>query len=63
MDKIIVLVTSGKGEFVDSCTVCLFDSRDQAERFIAESSTNGKYWRKCQIVNSGHEVNNLTPNL
>ena len=62
MNKVIVLVTSGKHESVDSCTVCIFDSREQAERYIQEWSISGKYWRKCQIVNSGQQVNNLIQN-
>lgn len=51
---IIVFVTQGKHESVDYAGVKLFDTLQEAEKFMAENNIGkGKYWRDCILVNSG----------
>lgn len=53
---IIVLVTTGKHESVDTAKVRLFEERFQAEDFCKATSTGKrKYWQNAEIVRE-HEV-------
>lgn len=51
---IIVQVTQGKHESVDYAGVKLFDTLQEAEKFMAENNTGKqKHWKNCIIVESG----------
>jgi hypothetical protein len=59
---IIVLVTTGKHESVDTAKVVLFFERFQAEDYVKGISTGKrKYWTKAEIVDSNEVVELCQP--
>lgn len=57
MSKIIVLVTSGKLDSVDSVSVSLFDSRREAKDFIETSdNVKTKYWKSAVIIDEDESI-------
>jgi hypothetical protein len=54
---IIVLVTTGKHESVDTAKIRLFEERFQAEDYCnLMNSGKMKYWKYAQIVKDGEQV-------
>ena len=61
-EKIIVLITEGKGRGsnADFITVKLFDTKDEAEKFISViNDLEHKYWTYAEIVGDGVQVEPL----
>lgn len=57
MTPIIVLVTDGKHESVDSASVRLFENKTDAEAFIALTCSGPKkYWTHAEIVEVGEVI-------
>lgn len=57
MSKIIVLVTSGKLDSVDSVSVSLFDTKYEAMDFIETfSNVKTKYWKSAIIVDDEESI-------
>ncbi len=58
MEKIIVIRTGGKHESVDTVSVHLFDTKDEAKAFCKEHTDKPmteKYWRYCEIIEQNKE--------
>ena len=56
-EKIIVLIVEGKGKGIDFFTVKLFDTKDEAEKFInVINDLEHKYWTYAEIVGDGVQV-------
>ena len=56
-EKIIVLIVEGKRYRVDFFTVKLFDTKDEAEKFInVINDLEHKYWTYAEIVGDGVQV-------
>lgn len=52
----IVLVTSGKGEEVDTVAVLLFETLEQAKVYAKRTSTypeEKKYWTHAEVIEEG----------
>ena len=58
-EKVIVLIAEGKGRVssADFITVKLFDTKDEAEKFInVINDLEHKYWTYAEIVGDGVQV-------
>ena len=58
-EKVIVLIAEGKGigSSADFITVKLFDTKDEAEKFInVINDLEHKYWTYAEIVGDGVQV-------
>ena len=58
-EKVIVLIAEGKGigSSADFITVKLFDTKDEAEKFInVINDLEHKYWTYAEIVEDGVQV-------
>ena len=56
-EKVIVLIAEGKGIEYIFFTVKLFDTKDEAEKFInAINDLEHKYWTYAEIVGDGVQV-------
>ena len=54
----IVLVLKGKGAYsnADSVIPHLFTNKKEADTFAEENTKQGKYWVRCEVVQSGEEI-------
>lgn len=61
MKKYIVLMTKGKHDSVDFCSVEFFDDLREADNFINNNRKTGKHWTWAEKIREGETVYLCSP--
>ena len=63
-NQIIVLITKGKSDSIESVQIKIFQNVDYAYLYCIENTdAEDKYWTYCQVIKEDKEVENLNPRL
>lgn len=57
MEKVIVLQHYGKRYNIERTKVILFNTREEADSYVAETHDNDKYFTSCKVVEENKYYN------